>query len=179
MSYLKLEEVIKEVTNIPNGQIFRLAYCKSIPLLKKMDDGTTKIFKITSMFCRTGVAYNEIAHVKELNESRTEPKRQYTNNYEYLVKNKIKYNTKTQKHYLQVATLNEGHNTKTEYVVIKGNEINHYNKESFWENFSDIITAADRKPKTESDTQIDVMTINCDNIIQVNNLKIDLDYSKL
>lgn len=179
MSYLKLEDVVKEVTNIPNGQIFRLSYCKPVPLLKKMDDGSTKIFKVTSLSCRTGVAYSEIAHVKELNESRTEPKRQYTNNYEYLVENKIKYNTKTQKHYLQIATLNEGHNTKTEYIVIKNGEVNHYNKEKFWDSFSDIITSADRKPKTDSNVQIDVMTINCDNITQVNNLKVDLDYKNL
>ena len=39
------------------------------------------------------------------------------NNYEWVIQNKVKYDTNTDKDYLVLANFNRGHHTKTKYIV--------------------------------------------------------------
>lgn len=71
-----------------------------------------KVIKVTEMIMRTGVNYKAIAPVKE---SDTSKKR--ANNYESVIKNKLLYNTKTNKHYVRVYPYS---NVKYTYYIVKG-----------------------------------------------------------
>lgn len=173
MSYLDLEKIKKELETISKEEVFELEYCKPIPLLKKFQDSNMTFYKITKMKCRTGVSYAELPKLQELKESSADnPKRQYTNNYEYILENKLKYNRKTEKYYLQVVPTNEPDCFNTVYRVFENGGLKYMTKEAFLKEYADFITAKDKK---SSDVPVDILTINCDNVFHLNHLNTPLN----
>ena len=112
---MKTEQIIKKVSEIPAGRFFRVRYITKVKVKAEYEKQGITIFKIVDTTTRTGVKYKNIAGVK-LNDypDDYEPKK---TNWEWVVKDRIKHNTKTGKDYLVIAPISKGSNTKVEYVL--------------------------------------------------------------
>ena len=112
---MKTEAIIKRVSEIPAGRFFRVRYTTKVKLKAEYEKQGYSILKIVDTTTRTGVKYKNIAGVK-LNDypDEYEPK---NTNWEWVVKDRIKHNTKTGKDYLVIAPISKGSNTKVEYVL--------------------------------------------------------------
>lgn len=165
---LNREEIYEETTRVKNGRIARVTYKTELPLKAEFKKQGYKMVKVTETSARFGVNYGHIASVKErkANESNEETT-QRANNYEWVVKDKIKYNSKTDKEYLVVANLNKGHNTKSKYILYgtavgtidMGNSIDSH--------YSHLVIDSYGKNKS---TPSEVKTISFENIIRINNV---------
>lgn len=111
-------EIIKALESIPAGRFFRMSYTSELPVKAEHKKLGIKVHKITEATVRTGVAYNNIGAVQEYKATH-EPKltTPRENNYEWVVENRIKYNTKTGKTYAVVATIPNGSNRKSKYLI--------------------------------------------------------------
>ena len=111
---MKTEAIIKRIREIPAGRFFRVRYITKVKVKAEYEKQGITIFKIVETTTRTGVKYKNIAGVK-LNDypDEYEPKK---TNWEWIVKDRIKHNTKTGKDYLVIAPIGKGSNTRVEYV---------------------------------------------------------------
>ena len=111
---MKTEAIIKKISEIPAGRFFRVRYITKVKVKAEYEKQGITIFKIVDTTTRTGVKYKNIAGVK-LNDypDEYEPKK---TNWEWVVKDRVKHNTKTGKDYLVIAPISKGSNTKVEYV---------------------------------------------------------------
>lgn len=135
---MKTEAIIKKVSDIPAGRFFRVRYITKVKVKAEYEKQGISIFKIVDTTTRTGVKYKNIAGVK-LNDypDEYEPKK---TNWEWVVKDRIKHNTKTGKDYLVIAPIGKGSNTKVEYVLTDNEgsavrtkeEISSYVISSYW-----------------------------------------------
>lgn len=137
---MKTEAIIKRVSEIPAGRFFRVRYITKVKVKAEYEKQGISIFKIVDTTTRTGVKYKNIASVKSKDYLvEAEPKK---NNWEWVVKDRIKHNTKTGKDYLVIAPITKGCNTHTEYVLTDSNgsyirtkdEIKSYVIPSYWRN---------------------------------------------
>ena len=112
---MKTEAIIKRVSEIPAGRFFRVRYTTKVKLKAEYEKQGYSILKIVDTTTRTGVKYKNIAGVK-LNDypDEYEPKK---TNWEWVVKDRIKHNTKTGKDYLVIAPISKGSNTVKSYVL--------------------------------------------------------------
>ena len=112
---MKTEAIIKRVSEIPAGRFFRVRYTTKVKLKAEYEKQGYSILKIVDTTTRTGVKYKNIAGVK-LNDypDEYEPKK---TNWEWVVKDRIKHNTKTGKDYLVIAPISRGSNTVKSYVL--------------------------------------------------------------
>lgn len=118
MKYLDQNTIIAEAANCGNGRIIRVGYSKEIPLIEGWAEKGIRVYKLTETSVRLGVSYGNIASVKARKAAEgDQPKKQRANNYTWVLKNKVKFNSNTGKTYLQVATLNGGHNTRNQFLV--------------------------------------------------------------
>jgi hypothetical protein len=118
MEALKKELIIDEAKKIKSGTFTRLCYKSELPVKAALKKQGWKVTKITQTSTRLGVNYGNIASViaRKAEESLVETV-QRTNNYEWVIKNKVSYNSSTDKLYLFVARINKGSNTKSFYIV--------------------------------------------------------------
>lgn len=117
---MKREEIIRTVEAIKNGTINRVQYQSEMPLKAEFKKLGYKIIKITETSARFGVAYDNIKSVidrKKADEENGIEKKPRVNNYEWVIKNKVKHNNKTNKDYVVLAKLNNHSNSKVKYVV--------------------------------------------------------------
>lgn len=171
MKYLTMEQICSKCNNYGNGRIIRIGYSKELGMLKKFADQGFRAYKLTETSVRLGVAYGNIkAVIARKAEEGDKPKVERANNYEWIIRNKVKLNSNTGKSYLQVATLNKGHNTKSQYMV--------YNPETQewiimtkaeWEE-SEYFAMADAKSRKSSDSRPDIYTITIGNIYKLGDL---------
>lgn len=112
---MKTEAIIKRVSEIPAGRFFRVRYITKVKLKAEYEKQGYSILKIVDTTTRTGVKYQNIAGV-ELKD-KFEDKQPKTNNWEWVVKDRIKHNTKTGKDYLVIAPISKGSNTVKSYVL--------------------------------------------------------------
>lgn len=112
---MKTEQIIKKVSEIPAGRFFRVRYTTKVKLKAEYEKQGYTILKIVDTTTRTGVKYQNIAGV-ELKDKFDE-KQPRTNNWEWVVKDRIKHNTNTGKDYLVVAPISKGSNTVVSYVL--------------------------------------------------------------
>lgn len=112
---MKTEAIIKRVSEIPAGRFFRVRYITKVKLKSEYEKQGYSILKIVDTTTRTGVKYQNIAGV-ELKD-KFEDKQSKTNNWEWVVKDRIKHNTKTGKDYLVIAPISKGSNTVKSYVL--------------------------------------------------------------
>lgn len=139
---MKTEAIIKKVSEIPAGRFFRVRYTTKVKLKAEYEKQGYSILKIVDTTTRTGVKYKNIAGVK-LNDypDEYEPKK---TNWEWVVKDRIKHNTKTGKDYLVIAPIGKGSNTVKSYVLTTPEGVsniipecdvkNTYTVESYWKN---------------------------------------------
>lgn len=118
MKTLERNTIIESIDRIHNGCLVRVTYKSEVPIKSEFKKQGYHITKITETSGRVGVNYHNIASViARKSESLVENTTKRTNNYEYVIKNKVKYNTNTEKDYLVLANFNKGHHTKTKYIV--------------------------------------------------------------
>ena len=118
MTTLNREQIIEATNGVRNGTIARVTYRTEVPLKAEFKKQGYRLTKITETSARFGVNYGRIASVIARNAERNlEEAVQRTNNYEWVIKNKVQYNTKTDKEYLVLANFNKGHNTKSKYIL--------------------------------------------------------------
>lgn len=118
MKTLNRNLIIEAAEKVKPGTIARICYKTELPVKAEWKKQGYKMYKIVETSARLGVNYGNIASVKarkELEENKPQIKR--TNNYEWIIKNKVRHNTNTDKDYLYIALFNKGDNTKTKYIV--------------------------------------------------------------
>lgn len=118
MKTLERNTIIESIDKIHNGCLVRVTYKSEVPIKAEFRKQGYRIIKITETSGRVGVNYHNIASViARKSENLVENTTSRTNNYEWVIKNKVKYNTNTEKDYLVLANFNKGHHTKTKYIV--------------------------------------------------------------
>ena len=112
---MKTEAIIKRVSEIPAGRFFRVRYTTKVKLKAEYEKQGYSILKIVDTTTRTGVKYRNIAGVKLTDyPDEYEPKK---TNWEWVVKDRIKHNTKTGKDYLVIAPISKGSNNVKSYIL--------------------------------------------------------------
>lgn len=123
MEILSREQIIEAVTGIKNGTIARVVYKTELPVKAAYKRQGYRVIKVVETSGRFGVNYNNISTViarKALQEEQESTPR--TNNYQWLIKNKVKHNTATNKDYIVMASFNHGHNTRSSYIIVSDTE---------------------------------------------------------
>lgn len=174
MEILSREEIIGAVNSIKGGQIARVTYRKELPLKAEFKKQGYKLIKITEISVRFGVNYHNIARVIE-RKAQVDNKEyvQRANNYEWVIKDRIKYNKNTEKEYLVVANLNNNNSTKVKYIlegtsvgtIDMGSEIDEHYKHIVRNSYF-----------TPSATGGEVKTISLGNIITINNVGTKINF---
>lgn len=100
---MKTEQIIKKIKSIPGGRFFRVRYISKVKVKAEFENQGITIFKIVDTTTRTGVKYNNIKGVTPTNYSEDKAPKQ--TNWEWVVKDRIKHNTKTGKDYLVIAPI--------------------------------------------------------------------------
>ena len=136
---MKTDAIIKKIKAIPGGRFFRVRYISKVKMgADALKDGIT-VFKIVDTTTRTGVKYNNIEGV--VPTTYPEDKEPKVSNWEWVVKDRIKHNTKTGKDYLVIAPIGKGAHTVTTYIltdtdgntrVIDKDEAKMYAVASYW-----------------------------------------------
>lgn len=100
---MKVNKIIETVKGIHGGCFTRIRYKSDMPLKAIYKRNGWRIEKLTETTCRIGVDYNNIGSVIERKAEETST-RNYTNNYEWVIPNRIAFNTNTKEYYIQIAT---------------------------------------------------------------------------
>lgn len=166
MKFLSYNDIIREATNTPNGRFVRMGYSKELKLTKGWAEKGIRVYKLTETTVRLGVAYNNIASVKARKAAEGDkPKAERANNWEWVISNKVKFNSNTGKTYLQVATVAGGHNTHNQFLV--------YDPLMGWQLFekmewecSEYYLMTDVKSRTSS-SHPEIYTVTFDNIYKL------------
>lgn len=170
MKYLNYNDIIREAIACPNGRFIRVGYSKELKMNKDWEALGYRAYKFTETTVRLGVNYGNIATVKARKEAEAEAgvvKKPRANNYTWVVPHKVKYNSKTGKTYLQVASCNGGHNTKNKFLVYDGyNHTWHTFDKTEWE-LSEFYMMVDAKSREKSSNKPEVFTITFDNIYKL------------
>ena len=175
---LTRDQIMDTISNVKNGQIVRVTYQSEVPLKATFKDLEMKIYKFTETSVRTGVNYHNIENViKRKAEQKGEPLRKKTNNYEWLIKNKVKYNKNTGKEYIVFAPLKKGDHTKVIYALCFESQIIMLSESSFKHVYSDSVIPSYWTP---SKTGEDIKTVSFENVIRIGNVgsKINFNYFK-
>ena len=154
---MKTENIIKQIEDIPKGRFFRVKYLTKLPVKAEYSKQGVVILKIVETTARTGVAYNKIKSVIEKMTGKTKEEKE--NNWEWIIHNKIKYNTNTKKSYFVIAPIKKGSNTDRIYIlsernnvrVVTEDEIRNYVNDSYW--------SEKEKPAVQNITLENVLTI--------------------
>lgn len=118
MKYLTYNEIVREASNCRNGSYIRVGYSKELKMGKGWQEQGIRAYKLTETTVRLGVAYSKIASVIARKAAEGDkPKVERANNWSWIIDKKVKYNSNTDKTYLQVATVNGGHNTHNQFLV--------------------------------------------------------------
>lgn len=136
---MKTNQLVEAIKAIPGGRFFRVRYMTKVTMSAESRKAGITIMKIVDTTTRTGVKYQNIAGVV-LNEYPDSyvPK---VSNWEWVIPQRVKHNTKTGKDYLVIAPIAKGHNTHVSYVMTDGEgnsqiitkeEAKKYSVPSYW-----------------------------------------------
>lgn len=153
----------KFISDIPGGRFFRLRYISHLPVKAEFEKQGFAIFKIVNITARTGVKYTNIKGV-ELSDKTKSGENNGMNNWEWIIPNKIKYNSNTDKEYLVIAPIKDGSNAKSTYILSTPTETKVCSKEDI-ENY--II-----KSHWTKENNRPINMINTENILCVGNVNI-------
>lgn len=168
MNILNREQIIKVAKEIKGGRIIRITYKTELPLKAEFKKQGYVLTKIIETSVRFGVNYHNISKVIE-RKANMQPKdvSVKSNNYEWVIKDRVKYNKNTEKEYLVVANLPEHQNSRVKYIlegtmvgtIDMGSEIDGAYKQIIRDSYF-----------TPSATGGEVKTISFSNIININNI---------
>ena len=167
LTILEANEVKAVVENLKNGAMTRLCYRSDVPVKAEYKKQGVRIIKVTETTVRFGVEYSHIHEVVSILKERTDeqkdaPKR--ANNWQWIIKNKIKHNTNTNEDYVYFATAKIP-NTKSKYIVVDANgEVNSYTGEKAHNVVSEYAINSYGKGAAQP-----VRTVKVGNIIRINN----------
>jgi hypothetical protein len=167
MKMLTKEEIINAVKAVRGGAITRVTYRTDVPIKAEFKRQGYKLTKIVETSARIGVNYGHLPSVIARNEASNGETTQRTNNYEWIVKDRICHNTKTDKDYVALVSFNKGHHTKVKYIldgtfvgaIDMGNEIDKVYRHIVLDSYF-------KKPATPTEFR----RIAFDNIIRINNV---------
>jgi hypothetical protein len=136
---MKPEKILEAIKAIPGGRFFRVRYMTKVKMNAESVKNGITVIKIVDTTTRTGVKYKNIAGVV-LNEYPDSyvPK---VSNWEWVIPQRVKHNSKTGKDYLVIAPIAKGHNTHVSYVLTDGDgnsrvitkeEAKEYSVASYW-----------------------------------------------
>lgn len=114
---LTREEIIEAVKAVRGGTITRVTYKTEVPIKAEYKRQGYKLVKIVETTARIGVNYGHLPTVMSRNEESNNESNQRTNNFEWIVKDRICHNTKTDKDYVALVSFNKGHHTKVKYIL--------------------------------------------------------------
>lgn len=148
------------LSSIKPGVFTRLTYVSELPLKAEYKKQGYKVIKTNSITTRFGIHYGNIKEVKERDSQiSSEPTVERTNNFSWVMKNNLQYNSKTEKYYLCTYPTKHGRNSSAKYSVQlpDGNVLNgltDFNHD--W-----VINSYWNKDSTN------MMRINIDNVIKI------------
>lgn len=111
---MKLNDVISKLSLIRPGVFTRLTYKSELPMRAEFKKQGYKIVKITSMTTRFGINYG---HIKDVMENTVESSKQRVNNFSWVLKNNVQYNSNTDCHYLCTYPTKSGRNSRSSYLI--------------------------------------------------------------
>ena len=168
MKFLSYNDIVREATGCRNGSYVRVGYSKELKLGKGWLEKGIRVYKLTETTVRLGVAYNKIASVIARKAAEADkPKVERANNWSWIIENKIKFNSNTGKTYLQVATVNGGHNTHSQFLVYDPNiGWNLFEKEE-WETSEYYLMTDVKSREPRKGAAPEIYTITIDNIYKL------------
>lgn len=118
MQIIEMKDLIKEAKKVRNGTYTRIGYRSELPVKAELKKQRYVVYKYTEMTVRLGVNYGKMSSViarKELEAPRSTSR---VNNFEWVIKNKVRFNSNTNKHYMYVADVGKtGQHTKSMYIL--------------------------------------------------------------
>jgi len=119
MKALEREVIINEAAKVRPGTITRIMYKTECPVKAEYKKQGYRMVKVVETSARLGVNYHNIASViaRKAEEGLKETVAR-VNNYEWVLKNKVRHNTATGKDYLYAAAFNKGHHTYSCYILM-------------------------------------------------------------
>lgn len=105
------------IENVKPGTFIRIKYKSDASLAAKAKKEGHSVTKIVEKTVRFGVNYFEIESVKEREAARTEPKKEMKQLYESLIPNTLYKHIEKGNLYIQFATVPEGGNTQTSWLI--------------------------------------------------------------
>lgn len=162
---MNIKQIKETLNKIPNGSFFRITYSSDINLSASAKKQGYRAIKVTSKTVRKGVNYSKMASVIKREALRVEPKKEYKNPYETIIKNCLYRHVEKDKEYLQFANSQKGQNTNSYYIVYDpiGNVVKLSSEEfkvlgltipSYW-------NKSGEKPEVQKIAIENIMTINC------------------
>lgn len=174
MSYINHVLMMNTIEKIKPGTITRIGYRSNVPVKAEFAKQGITVEKIVETSVRTGVAYNNIAEVK--NHKSEKPSVTHKNNFVSVIKNKVKYNTNTDKYYMQCATLSKGSNTRVMYIVNFSDKTVVMTSKEFMDS---IFTRFVQDSYFKKSDYRPVFTVNLENIYRIGNINIIQDITNL
>ena len=118
MKYLTHDQIMEAAQNVINGRIVRIGYTSELPLKKDWVEKGYRIYKVTETSVRLGVKYDNITEVmQKRSQMPAGETRQRTNNYTWVIPNKVQFNSNTNRTYLRCTTMKQGNNSRTKFLV--------------------------------------------------------------
>ena len=108
---MNTEKVIEVMKGVKNGTFGVIEYESSLPVNKEAKKAGVTISCTTKKMVRFGADYKNL--VKELASAEVKPR---TNNYSWVIENKVAYNSNTDKNYVRVSNINRKTISK-KYVI--------------------------------------------------------------
>lgn len=98
---MELNKAVAIMEDIKNGTLGTIEYKSELPVNKDAKKEGIKVVSWTKKMVRFGAAYKNL--VKEDSSTEKKPR---TNNYTWVVQNKVSHNSNTEKDYIRVSNIN-------------------------------------------------------------------------
>lgn len=153
---MKTSKAIEILQNIKNGTFGVVEYETEVPTNKFAKDSGIKIYCKTKKMVRFGAAYKNLV-------SATSEVKPRTNNYTWVVENKVAHNSNTEKDYLRISNINRKTISKS-YRFVTPSSITYTDSLSGYEEFL-------RPSTTNSNfTRPVVQNISMENLVSINGM---------
>lgn len=145
------------ISNIKAGTFFRVKYETELPVKAEFKNAGVVITKETVTTSRTGVSYDAVRKVftEDVADANPTPR---VNNWSWVLPNRIKYNSNTDKNYLVLAPINDMP-TETRYFK-NGKEVS---KDSI----VDLVRGSYWTSHSTDEVPV-IITVNADNVVGIN-----------
>lgn len=150
------------VNNLRAGVFARITYRTELPVKAVYKKQGFKVVKTTSSTVRFGINYKNIKSViNRKNEVKEDSTKTWTNNYIEVIRNKISFNTSTNKFYLNVYPIKKGNNSVTTYTLVYEDGFEVTGNVDFIKEY--VI------PSYFNKTQTEMFRVSVDNVLSINN----------